>query len=78
MNNLIILSNFLLSLAAPLMAQQNVRGAILDHDDRKPVSKASILIQSTTRGTVSRDDGHFSLDGVYPGDTLTVTHLGHP
>ena len=51
-----------------------ISGTILG-DDGKPVSGASISVKGTRKGTVSGEDGKFTIDA-NPGDQLTITSVG--
>ena len=47
-----------------------VRGMVIDSEDNKPLVGASILIDGTTKETVTNEDGQFALK--VPSDTLLV------
>lgn len=62
------------AIRAPLSAQQptgTVIGQVVDSATRAPLPDVSVLVEGTGRGTVSREDGSFSIVGVPPG-TYTV------
>ena len=54
------------SCASPVI----VRGMVIDSEDNKPLVGASILIDGTTRETVTNEDGQFALK--VPSDTSLV------
>ena len=54
------------SCASPVV----VRGMVIDSEDNKPLVGASILIDGTTKETVTNEDGQFALK--VPSDTLLV------
>ena len=53
-----------------------VRGMVMDSEDNKPLVGASILIDGTTRETVTNEDGQFALK--VPSDTsLVISSIGY-
>lgn len=77
-----ILRNFLCFLAMYLLtvstswAQNQVTGRVVDAGTRAPIPNASITIKGTTTGTVSNNDGTFSLN--VPGtSTLEISFVGY-
>ena len=60
------------SCASPVV----VRGMVIDSEDNKPLIGASILIDGTTRETVTNEDGQFALK--VPSDTsLVISSIGY-
>ena len=59
-----------------LPADTTIRGRILDSVG-SPLSGASIVIQGTTRGTVTNASGDFVLNGVPSGATLVISTVGY-
>ena len=52
-----------------------VRGMVIDSDDKEPLDGASILIDGTTKETVTNVDGQFALK--VPSDTsLVISYIG--
>ena len=52
-----------------------VRGMVIDAEDNKPLVGASILIDGTTKETVTNEDGQFALK--VPSDTsLVISYIG--
>ena len=59
------------SCASPVV----VRGMVIDSDDKEPLVGASILIDGTTKETVTNVDGQFALK--VPSDTsLVISYIG--
>ena len=53
-----------------------VRGMVIDSEDNKPLVGASILIDGTTKETVTNEDGQFALK--VPSDTsLVISYIGY-
>ena len=53
-----------------------VRGMVIDSEDNKPLAGASILIDGTTKETVTDVDGQFALK--VPSDTsLVISYIGY-
>ena len=53
-----------------------VRGMVIDSEDNKPLVGASILIDGTTKETVTNEDGQFALK--VPSDTsLVISSIGY-
>ena len=60
------------SCASPVV----VRGMVIDSEDNKPLVGASILIDGTTKETVTNEDGLFALK--VPSDTsLVISYIGY-
>jgi hypothetical protein len=51
---------------------------VVQEGTRAPLSSAQILVKGTTTGTMSRDNGTFSLQVPSGAVTLTVRRIGHP
>jgi hypothetical protein len=56
-----------------------IRGRVLDRNDRQPLPYTSVFLNGRTIGTVSNDDGDFvlKLSSVYIRDTLNITCIGY-
>ena len=52
-----------------------LNGQVMEHSSKNPVPGASIIIRGTTVGTLSDEDGKFSLD-VKKGDVIVVSYIG--
>ncbi|WP_455077769.1 carboxypeptidase-like regulatory domain-containing protein [Prevotella histicola] len=53
-----------------------VRGMVIDSEDNKPLVGASILIDGTTKETVTNEDGQFALK-LPPDTSLVVSYIGY-
>ncbi len=65
-------------LTIPLSAQSSsIQGVVLSEDDRTPIPNANITI-STNQGTVSDEEGKFSISSLKPGTyTYSVSSIGY-
>ena len=55
-----------------------VKGRVLDADNQLPLAGANITIKSTTIGTVSDEEGYFTIDNILMGDyTVTTSYMGY-
>src|SRR5690606_14189839 len=60
-----------------LFAQTKIHGQIND-SDQQPIFAASLLVEGTTIGTTTDDNGHFELEGIPAGKaTLVVRAVGY-
>src|SRR3712207_5345318 len=70
-----------LMLAAPLAAQETtgtITGRGVDSTTQQPFLTANVVIMNVKRGTVSRDDGTFTLAHVPAGlQTVRVSRIGY-
>ncbi len=80
---LLLIAGALLCTAVPtarLAAQQptgTITGQVLDSASRQPLAGVTILVEGTRLGTVSRDDGSFTIGGVPAGSyTLRARRIG--
>lgn len=60
-----------------LVAQERLHGSITDEESGEPLIGASILIQGTTRGTVTDFDGSFEIRVDALPVTLEISYLGY-
>ena len=68
----------LMLFSATLMAQNTIRGVLMDATEGEPLIGASVLIQGTSKGTVTDWDGSFELTGVEAGIyTLVLSYTGY-
>lgn len=66
-----------LVLAASAQDRNRIAGTILNNKTGQPVPNASIFINGTSRGTVSRSDGGFEITGINKGSfELVVSSVG--
>lgn len=69
---------FLLLILQAVQAQVNVSGKIVFTADDKPVNAASVFLSNTSFGTVSAQDGSFTLRDIPPGNyDLVVSYIGY-
>lgn len=68
----------LLLLAYPLWAQErSIRGKVTDAVDDAAIAGANVIVEGTTRGTITDIDGNFALD-LQPGDNvLLISFIGY-
>ncbi|EJW99368.1 TonB-dependent receptor plug domain protein [gut metagenome] len=69
---------FLLMAIGHLSAQiTKMTGIVLSAEDDTPIVGASILVEGTTRGTISNTEGKFQIDQLKPGDKrIIVSFIG--
>lgn len=69
----------ILTIPAISLAQTGtITGKVTAIDTKSPLGKASVFLSNATFGTVTADDGTFSLNGVKPGQyNLVVSILGY-
>lgn len=62
-----------------LLSQVRVAGSVVDADSEEPLAYVNIGIREKNTGTVSGENGAFSLEipGAYTGDTLTFSLVGY-
>src|SRR3954468_1459002 len=55
-----------------------ITGRVVNANGKSPVTRASVFLSNATYGTVTADDGSFTLAGVKPGQyDLVVTTVGY-
>ena len=66
--------------AAPLAAQtRTITGKVLEEGSRAPIAAAQLQVQGTSVGTLTRDDGAFSIVGAPAREViLVVRRIGYP
>ena len=57
------------------IGQTKINGTVFSQVDNEPIIGASVMVQGTTKGTVTDIDGHFTLD-VPAGKKLVVSYIG--
>ncbi len=55
-----------------------LNGTVREEGSRNPIGSAQIVVKGTTIGTVTRDDGAFTLQVPQGAVTLTVRRIGYP
>jgi len=74
--NLVFLTVFLFCTSI-VMAQATISGKVVDSNDT-PLSGANIVLDGTSKGSISDFDGNYTIDGVENGSfTLIVSSLGY-
>ncbi len=65
--------------APPPPVQAAVTGRIIDAITGQPLANANVLVQGTTRGVATDDDGRFAFRGLDPADSLKldIRYLGY-
>ena len=58
------------------ISQQDTKITGTVEDEFGPVAGASVVIKSTTNGTMTDMDGHFTLEGVKKGDIIQISFIG--
>lgn len=71
--SVIILTLLLLSVSA--MAQEAIRGTVLDATDDSPIAGASVIVAGSSVGTATDVDGRFSINAKI-GQTLNISYIG--
>ena len=55
-----------------------VKGKIIDINSQLPLVGANIVIKSTSIGTISDDDGYFSIEDIPNGNySISVSYIGY-
>ena len=70
-----------LALTTTVLAAQTrtITGKVLEAGSRAPITAAQLLVQGTSTGALTRDDGAFTLVGAPSRDViLVVRRLGYP
>ena len=73
--NLLVVLIFLMGGAAISYAQPSVRGKVTD-ENGQPLPGVAVLVPGTTNGTMTDDNGNYSLTGLKKGDSILFTSLG--
>lgn len=58
-------------------AQKVVHGSVIDSESGNPLPAANIIIEGTYRGTITNEEGRFSLKILQLPATLKVTYIGY-
>ncbi|WP_372647325.1 SusC/RagA family TonB-linked outer membrane protein [Draconibacterium sp.] len=72
---LTLLGFFVLFVMSANAQNQTVKGMVMG-EDQMPLPGVSIVIDGTTKGTISNVDGSYELSGVQPEDKLKFTFIG--
>lgn len=66
----------LLENAVAILRAVDVNGRVLD-ENGKPLPAALVKVKGTGKGTVTSENGNFTLTGVNKGDVLVISYLGY-
>ncbi len=68
----------LLLLAGAALAEQPIRGFVIDGTSEEPLPAANVVVVGTSRGSTTNLDGYFLIPGMAPGRyTLEIRYLGY-
>ena len=73
--NLLVMLILLLGGASVLSAQPSVKGKVTDSEGQ-PVPGVVVLVSGTTNGTMTDENGDYSISGLKTGDVLVFSSLG--
>jgi len=68
---------FLLCLSNPIFAQQAIRGKVTDEIRQEPIPDAHLTIRGTTQGTITDENGLFSLHISKQNEVLIISAVGY-
>jgi len=66
----------LLMLPFGLLAQNTLKGVVLDGSSSQPLPGVNILVAGTTNGTTTDFDGNFTLTNIKKGDKIVFSYIG--
>ena len=66
----------LLMLPFGLLAQNTLKGVVLDGSSSQPLPGVNILVAGTTNGTITDFDGNFTLTNIKKGDKIVFSYIG--
>ena len=73
--NLLVALIFLMGGALSAYAQPSVRGKVTD-ESGLPLPGVAVMVSGTSNGTMTDDEGNYTLSGLKKGDVLLFTSLG--
>ncbi len=76
MKRLLFLLALFLWIANPAFSQQLIEGTVYDSETRESLPSATVLLEGTYRGTITNDDGHFSITVNQFPATLIIRYIG--
>ena len=59
-----------------LLAQNTLKGVVLDGSSSQPLPGVNILVAGTTNGTTTDFDGNFTLTNIKKGDKIVFSYIG--
>ena len=60
-----------------LFAQRVVTGTVTDKSDGSPIPGVNVVVESTTHGTTTDSDGHYSITVDNKAKTLVFSFIGY-
>lgn len=60
-----------------LVAQQTIRGTVVDAETKQSLAGVTVLVKGSTRGTSTDENGNYVLAEVRPGQVLTFSIMGY-
>ena len=66
----------LLLLPFGLLAQNTLKGVVLDGANNQPLPGVNVLVTGTTNGTTTDFDGNFTLTNIKKGDKIVFSYIG--
>lgn len=72
----LLLGLLLLGVEAITAQTRNVTGIVISEEDNQPVIGASVLVQGSSKGTITNVDGQFNLDVPASAKTLQISFIG--
>ncbi|MEM7086186.1 MAG: TonB-dependent receptor [Bacteroidota bacterium] len=70
-------SNYVIQMARVSVPLKKVCGIVVDAVSGEPLSMVTVSSEGTARGTLTAEDGSFSLKDVHDTDQLTIQYLGY-
>ena len=69
---------FLLLLMLPLglLAQNTLKGVVLEGSSNQPLPGVNVLVAGTANGTTTDFDGNFTLSNIKKGDKILFSYIG--
>lgn len=75
MRTLLVL--LLLHVGRAAIAQELLRGRVVDAGDGSPLPYATVLVHSTDRGTITNGEGEFAVPALSEDDALRISFVGY-
>jgi iron complex outermembrane receptor protein len=66
----------LLMLPFGLLAQNTLKGVVLDGTNNQPLPGVNVLVTGTTNGTTTDFDGNFTLTNIKKGEKISFSYIG--
>jgi len=66
----------LLMLPFGILAQNTLKGVVLDGSSSQPLPGVNVLVQGTTNGVTTDFDGNFTLTNIKKGDRIVFSYIG--